>query len=367
MAISVEARAFILVIAAGLFTMIGASVVFFPRLANLAKPNVLAIALGFAAGIMLYISLIDIFGKSVGGYEEFGHSEGDAFIYATLTFFGGCLIMLLLDALVDKMLQWDKNRAIARGDANLIQASMAEDGDALDKMREGFEERVQSERAVNTGDAMEAAMSSPVEEKPSSGGGSGDTTKKTDDDVEVGGGNGGSAGLSSNDNAFTMIDTTKGENKDKLTHMGWAMAAAIAIHNFPEGMVTYLAYTQDEGVGIALAIGIAIHNIPEGLCVSMPLYYATGKRWYAFLWGTLSGLTEPFGALLVYLVLSSGLDGNVDGILFGIVAGMMTVISVDELIPTAHNYASNPKTVTYSLLFGMLFIAASLMLFQVEW
>jgi len=142
------------------------------------------------------------------------------------------------------------------------------------------------------------------------------------------------------------------------------MAAAIAIHNFPEGMVTYLAYTQDSAVGAALAIGIAIHNIPEGLCVAMPLYYATGRRWYAFMWGTLSGVTEPFGALLVWAVLSSGLSGNVDGILFGIVAGMMTVISVDELIPTAHKYASDGKTVTYWLIFGMLFIASSLMLFE---
>merc|ERR1712048_556587 len=137
------------------------------------------------------------------------------------------------------------------------------------------------------------------------------------------------------------IDTTKGEDHEQLTHMGWAMAAAIAIHNFPEGMVTYLAYTQDSAVGAALAIGIAIHNIPEGLCVAMPLYYATGRRWYAFLWGTLSGVTEPFGALLVWAVLSSGLSGNV--------AGMMTVISVDELIPIAHKYATEPKTVTYSL------------------
>merc|ERR1712048_560896 len=160
------------------------------------------------------------------------------------------------------------------------------------------------------------------------------------------------------------IDTTKGEDHEQLTHMGWAMAAAIAIHNFPEGMVTYLAYTQDTAVGAALAIGIAIHNIPEGLCVAMPLYYATGRRWYAFMWGSLSGITEPFGALLVWAVLSSGLSGNVDGILFGIVAGMMTVISVDELIPTAHKYASSGKTVTYSLIFGMFFIAASLMLFE---
>ena len=112
------------------------------------------------------------------------------------------------------------------------------------------------------------------------------------------------------------------------------MFAAIAIHNFPEGMVTYLAYTQDAAVGVALAIGIAIHNIPEGLVVAMPLFYATGRRFYAFCWGTVSGLTEPLGALIVWGVLQNGVSGNTNGILFGLVAGMMTVISVDELLPT---------------------------------
>lgn len=351
---SIEGQAFLLVIGAGLCTMIGASVVFFPSLANLAKPGVLAVALGFAAGIMLYISLIDIWGKSAEGYEEFGHDEGDAFIYATLTFFGGCAIMLILDVLVDKMLDWDNKRAIARGDANLIKGDMGStrmDGEEIDKMREDFNEKVASERAVETGETpvnsdMPDGMDTAMQE-----------TAPSKRDEEVGGGpKAGEEGY--------VINTMEGEDHDQLTHMGWAMAAAIAIHNFPEGMVTYLAYTQDTAVGAALAIGIAIHNIPEGLCVAMPLFYATGRRWYSFMWGTLSGITEPFGALLVYLVLSSGLSGNVDGILFGIVAGMMTVISVDELIPTAHKYATNPKTVTYSLIFGMLFIAASLMLFQ---
>merc|ERR1712232_558386 len=110
-------------------------------------------------------------------------------------------------------------------------------------------------------------------------------------------------------------------------------------------------------MGVALAIGIAVHNIPEGLCVSMPLYYSTGRMFYSFLCGTISGLTEPFGALIVFLILRQGLSGTANGILFGIVAGMMIVISIDELLPTAHKYTSNPKHVTWTFLFGMLFIA----------
>lgn len=341
--ISVEAEAFILVIAAGLCTCIGASVVFFPALACLAKPNILCLALGFAAGIMLYISLIDIFGKSIEGYEEQGHEDGKAFIYANLSFFGGCILMMVLDVLVDMLLQWDNKRAAARGDANLVRASIgstAGDGAAIDKMREDFE-KAASERGGAEGADMDEVMA-PEQAMAESG------TSKTAETLEE-----------------APIDTTMGEDKDQLTHMGWAMMAAIAIHNFPEGMVTYLAYTQDEAVGVALAIGIAIHNIPEGLCVAMPLFYATGRRFYSFMWGTLSGLTEPLGALIVWGILKNGMSGNTNGILFGLVAGMMTVISVDELLPTAHKYASNPKTVTYAVVFGMLFIASSLMLFEI--
>jgi len=349
MAISVEAQAFILVIAAGLCTMIGASVVFFPSLANLAKPNILATALGFAAGIMLYISMVDIWGKSVGAYSEAGHDDGDAVIYATLSFFGGCLLMILLDLAVDKLLSWDHARATANGgNANVVHASLmggtAEDADALNKMRTNFENKVASEQAVES-DGQEQATEAAI---------TGDVEKVVD--VEKAG----------EENETTEpLTTAFDDDVDQLKHMGWAMAAAIAIHNFPEGMVTYLAYTNDSSVGIALAVGIAIHNIPEGLCVAMPLYYATGRRWYSFMWGTLSGLTEPLGALLVYLVLYNGMSGNVDGILFGLVGGMMTVISIDELIPTAHKYSSNPKHVTYAAIFGMLFIASSLMLFEV--
>ena len=287
--------------------------VFFPALANLAKPNVLAIALAFSSGIMLYISLVDIWGKSVDGYASNGIEDGDAVIYGTLSFFGGCALMLVLDFIVDKLLSMDESSDVV--------VHGPQDGAEIEKMREDFEKKV----AEDLGESEDKA---------------GDVEDKTTDSI--------------------VVKDTK-----ELKHMSWAMAAAIAIHNFPEGMVTYLGYTQDPSVGIALAVGIAIHNIPEGLCVAMPLYYATGRRWYAFMWGTLSGLTEPFGALLVWVILSNGMSGTVDGVLFGLVAGMMTVITIDELLPTAHKYTSEPKQVTYFCIFGMFFIASSLMLFNV--
>jgi zinc transporter ZupT len=150
----------------------------------------------------------------------------------------------------------------------------------------------------------------------------------------------------------------------QLMHMGAATALAIAIHNFPEGLVTFVAYTQDPAVGVVLAIGIGVHNIPEGLCVAMPIYYATGNRWKAFMWGILSGVSEPLGALFGYVVLKGSMSGNTYGILFGVVAGIMTLIAADELLPTAHRYDPKNEVVTYAFIFGMLAIAGSLVIFS---
>jgi zinc transporter ZupT len=160
-----------------------------------------------------------------------------------------------------------------------------------------------------------------------------------------------------------VIDPLK-EDARQLMHMGAATALAIAIHNFPEGLVTFVGYTQDPTVGVVLAIGIGIHNIPEGLCVAMPIYYATGNRWKAFLWGILSGVSEPIGALIGYLVLRGNMSGNTYGIMFGLVAGIMTLIAADELLPTAHRYDPKNEIVTYSFIFGMLAIAGSLVIFS---
>jgi len=81
-------------------------------------------------------------------------------------------------------------------------------------------------------------------------------------------------------------------------------ALAIAIHNFPEGLATFMGTLSDASVGVSLAIAIAIHNIPEGICVAVPIYYSTGSRIQAFLWAFLSGISEPVGALLGWAIIA---------------------------------------------------------------
>ena len=148
----------------------------------------------------------------------------------------------------------------------------------------------------------------------------------------------------------------------KLYRMGLFTALALAIHNFPEGLATFVSALKDTKLGIAIAVAIAIHNIPEGVAVSIPIYYATGSRKKAFVYSFLSGLAEPVGALIGYAVLFSFLNDAVFGILFASVGGIMVFISLDELLPTAREYG-RPHLAAYGLVAGMLVMALSLLMF----
>jgi ZIP family zinc transporter len=144
--------------------------------------------------------------------------------------------------------------------------------------------------------------------------------------------------------------------------MGMLTALAITIHNFPEGLATFTSSVKDPSLGIAIAVAVAIHNIPEGIAVSIPVYYATGDKKKAFRLSFLSGLSEPLGALIGYLILFRFFNDVVFGVLFAMVAGIMVFISLDELLPTAREYGEAHLSI-YGLIAGMLVMAVSLLLF----
>ncbi len=261
---------------AGLSTGIGSAIAFFAKRTNY---RFLSVATGFSAGVMLYVSFVEILPKAVEELSE-GRTERAGTWYGVISFFAGMLIILLIDRLIPSA----ENPHEVRGEGQV--------------------------EAVHEG-------ASPQK----------------------------------------LLNTTP----EKLHRMGLFTALAIAIHNFPEGLATFLSALQDPAMGLVIAVAIAMHNIPEGISVSVPIYFATGKRGPAFAYSLLSGLAEPIGALVGYMVLKSILGPGILGTLFGAVGGIMVYISLDELLPTSRAYGKGHDSL-YGLLAGMVVMALSLLL-----
>jgi len=157
--------------------------------------------------------------------------------------------------------------------------------------------------------------------------------------------------------------TKESQKSKRLMRMGLFSAGAIALHNLPEGLATFIAALKDPQLGIAITVAIAIHNIPEGIAVSVPIFYATGSKKKAFIYSLLSGFAEPVGAIIgfLFIYLIFGLNDLVLGIVFAIVAGIMVYISFDELLPAAEEYGEHHFSIL-GLITGMAVMAFSLLI-----
>jgi zinc transporter, ZIP family len=345
---------FLLVIGSGLATSLGAAVVFWKRLIVLANHSVLGGALGLAAGVMLYVSFIEIFYKSKDAFESAGLPERDSYLYATLCFFGGVICVKLLNRLV----HWldASHMSHADLDEDMVRQILLED-----------------ENEKNDNKPYRHPTSESIEMKASIAHVNDDRQSIPDTIIHAAG----HSCLDDESDEEHAIDPVEEqiEFADRVAHtrekvdrrlqrMGLMTALAIALHNFPEGLATFVATLADPSLGISLCVAVAIHNIPEGLCVSVPIYFATKNRTKAFLWGFLSGVTEIIGAGLGWAVLSEVIDDLVYGILFGLVSGMMVAICVYELLPTAHRYDPHDKLVSNFAFAGMAIMAISLIAFQ---
>ena len=332
-----KGTAFLLVFGAGLSTCLGASLVYHPKCINLASKKTLAGSLGVSCGVMLYVSFVEIFSKSQAAFEEYGIKDSDAYLYATLCFFGGFVIMMLLDKLVHLL-----------------------DPDNISHMEMNFEmmEKIQS----NSIDAENDMISGKCFIN--------NNDNVDDNNVYSEGNSNEDKNIASSSSSSQIDSEQKGDGDDsidnkkkKLERMGLVTGLAIGIHNFPEGLATFVATLDDPVVGAALAVAIAIHNIPEGICVAMPIYFATGNRHKAFFWAFLSGASEIVAAALGWIVLSNVTNQLVYAVLFGLVAGMMVNICAYKLIPTAHKYDPSDAVVSHSMLVGMVIMAISLVSF----
>jgi len=147
----------------------------------------------------------------------------------------------------------------------------------------------------------------------------------------------------------------------QLMRVGVITAVAIGTHNLPEGLATFASALSDLRLGVFIALAIAIHNIPEGIAVSVPIFYATSNRNKAFIYSFLSGVSEPAGALLGYLVLMPFLTPGVLAGTLAFVAGIMVYVSLDELLPMAHRYGHGHLVIA-GIILGMLIMAVSLLM-----
>src|SRR5690606_16135751 len=146
----------------------------------------------------------------------------------------------------------------------------------------------------------------------------------------------------------------------RLMRTGTVTAIALALHNVPEGFATFVAALQAPEVAIPVVAAIALHNIPEGLAVAVPVRRATGSRRRAFWLSTMTGLAEPVGAVIGFLLLGPRLQGGAMGGILAAVGGVMVFVSLDELLPAAEETGEH-HTVIYSLLVGMALMAGTLL------
>ena len=155
-------------------------------------------------------------------------------------------------------------------------------------------------------------------------------------------------------------------NEKALQRLGLMSAFAIAIHNFPEGIATFIGALNDPQMGAGITFAISIHNIPEGIAVAIPIYYATKSKGKALLLATLSGFSELIGALLCWAVTAIfGVELTGGGIIFPLilaaVAGIMIYISLDELLPTAEKYGKHHIAIA-GVISGMAIMGFSLLI-----
>ena len=251
---------------AGLSTGIGAAVALFLRRTD---TKVLTFALGSSAGVMVYISFMELMPTAANMLE--GHAAAKWITIAA--FFGG----MLMAALIDRLIPEDENP-----------------------------------HEVHDLSVMD-----------------------------------------------TIHKTGQFSGNTQVRRSAFLFAAAIAIHNFPEGIATVAAAFDNMEIAASVALAVAIHNVPEGIAVAVPLLYGTGQRGKAFRLATLTGLAEPLGALVCMLVLLPFLSPVVLSILFAGVAGIMVYISFDELLPMAERWGHHHISI-YGVTAGMLIMALML-------
>lgn len=151
-------------------------------------------------------------------------------------------------------------------------------------------------------------------------------------------------------------------NNNNLYKVGILSMFALMIHNFPEGIAAFMTAYNDLSMGISLGIAIMLHNIPEGISISVPIFYATGSRGRGLLYSFVSGVAEPLGALMAFLILKRFINDVTISIVLVLVAGIMITLAIEEMLPEANKYNKKTQNV-FGLILGLILVIINLLLF----
>ncbi|MBQ9150426.1 zinc transporter ZupT [bacterium] len=261
---------------AGLSTVIGGLVTFFIKGNSL---KFLSFGLGLSAGVMLFVSLADLYPEAC---EMIKAQMGSNSAWLAVLFFGfGILTAVLIDFFIP----------------DHIQASM-------------FTKQIGANEAhIDSTDCAE------------------------------------------NENAEITIG--------KVKRAGLLTAIVVALHNLPEGLATFTLTSQNVMLGLGIVFAISIHNIPEGMAISIPVYQATHSKRKAFLYSFLSGMAEPIGGVIGFIIIKALFPDLCIGLLFSLVAGIMTYISLDTLLPLSKDYDTGHYSIS-GVVLGLMVMGIAL-------
>ena len=140
-----------------------------------------------------------------------------------------------------------------------------------------------------------------------------------------------------------------------LYKLGILNMLALILHNFPEGIATFMSSYKDIHLGLKLGLAIAFHNIPEGISIAVPIYYATKSKKNAIFKTFLSGIAEPIGAIIAYIFLSKYITDIFISIILLFVGGIMITLAIEVIYPKARKYNLN-KFLYLGLIIGTVLI-----------
>ena len=387
--------AFTMVTVSGMATALGAALIFCPcvrpPLAETERGKggglkmqpwqkmVLAFSLSLSAGVMTYVSFVEIFQKAVGAFTESGAvstEDGKDVVYAlsTLVFLGGFMLMAAVDHFVG-FLSWAMKQCGLKTIEHTHDVEDALAGRACDH------DDCPGTSGLGPG-AETVELSAHAHDHDHDHGDVGEEDKdgaiaaasQSDDGSSSKGFCGKCCKCFCELLGFSDDEGETDKSRAKLMLSGVMTALAIGIHNFPEGLMTFIGALDSPSTGASLALAIAIHNVPEGICVAFPVFYATAKpgshnvcgvaKWRGFFWAFVSGVSEPIGATIGYLFFMNFLSDATFAVVFGLVGGMMVFIVVKELLPTAHKYDPTDRVSTLGFFCGMTVMASSLVGFS---